>query len=177
MSRVRGPDAAQPLVAVERDAVGAQLLDPECLLEALAERERLGAQLGCPTVVAEGIGEVGGAQPGGVDVGLELTQRDRALGQDAVGVEHRVVRVLPALVREAGGAASRVLDEAVAIGVGRTVDPRQRALDVRPQLLDEGSIRRLPVVRIGQDDEEGGRVMAAVVARRRAPPSRAAISP
>ena len=45
--------------------------------------------------------QLGRVQLGLVDVALHLAQRDRRLGQRAVGMEHRVVRVLPALLHEA----------------------------------------------------------------------------
>ena len=109
---------ARPLVAVERDRVGAELLAPEAALEALRlQRLRAGAQLRASAVVAELRGQLGGAQLGLVDVALHLAQRDRRLGQRAVGVEDRVVRVLPALLHQAVAAAPRVLDEAVAVDV------------------------------------------------------------
>ena len=57
----------------------------------------------------------------GEDVALHLDQRDRSDGLGPVGVEDRIVAVLPALVGEAGCRPARVGDEAVAV---RSACPR-----------------------------------------------------
>ena len=84
----------------------------------------------------------GGEALGGIDIALHLDERDRPLGQAAVRVEDRIVGVLPALVRQPRLGSARVLDEAVAIEITSLVDPRQRALDGRPQLADQRHSRR-----------------------------------
>src|SRR5207247_10633734 len=75
------------------------------------------AQLAGAVGVADSLVRLGHAVLGCVHVGLHLGQGDRALGQAAVAVHHRVVGVIPALVGQAAGAVALVLDEAVAVGV------------------------------------------------------------
>ena len=86
-----------------------------------------------PARVSPSAGQFGGVVLGGVDVALHFAERDRALGQRAVVVEHRVVRVLPALAARAAVGRARVLDEAIAVGVAVAIDPGERRVDVRPE--------------------------------------------
>ena len=65
----------------------------------------------------ERAGDARAGEEGGVDVGLHLAERDRALGQRAVGVGDGIPTVLPALVRQPGLGHAAVLDEAVAVAV------------------------------------------------------------
>ncbi len=73
------------------------------------------------------------------------------------------MRVLPALVLQPTSRAARVLDEAVAVGVRRAVDPGERALDRRPQLAHEGAVAGALGVAAGQHDEQRRGIDAAVV--------------
>jgi len=103
------------LRAIEGEAVGTELLVPERLLElapqALGFQREPGRQLQVFPVRRQprrhAVGEV--------DVARHLAQRDRRLGERPVGVEHRVVGVLPALVAQAARAPAAVFDEAVAV--------------------------------------------------------------
>ena len=61
---------------------------------------------------------------GGVDVTLDLGQRDRAFGQRAVGVKDRVVGILPALIGEPLFGRAVIFDEAVAVRIaGPSIQP------------------------------------------------------
>ena len=168
MAGVGGAHPAGALVAVERQHVGAELLVPEGLVEAVAQLGGAAVHRGHLLVAAlEAAGDRGGGAPGGVGVGLHLDQRDRAAGERAVGVEDRVVAVLPALVDQAVGVLPAVLDEAVAVAVAVDLDPGQRRLDVGPELEHGGEIAGAVEVGAGQHDEERRRVDAAVVAAER----------
>ena len=76
---------------------------------------------------------------GGEDVTLHLGKRDRAFRKLAVGMEDRVVGILPALIGEPLLGRALIFDEAVAVGVAGTVDPAKRGLDRRPQLCAASS--------------------------------------
>ena len=76
----------------------------------------------------------------GVYVALHFDQRDRSLRHAAVGVEHRIDAVFPALVGEAALRRARVIEQAIAIGVTRAVDPMHRGPERRPQAVDEVEI-------------------------------------
>ena len=113
---IRGAHLASPLLAVERKRIGAELLAPERLLETLGERLGLGL---------EPLRDVGHAEPQrasrgelfcGVDIALDLGQRDVAFRELAVGMEDRVEGILPALVGEPLFGGALVFDEAVLSG-------------------------------------------------------------
>ena len=70
---------------------------------------------------------------GGVDVALDLRERDRSFRKPAVGMEHGIVRIFPALIGEPLLGRAVILDEAVAIAISRAVDPLQRGFERRPQ--------------------------------------------
>jgi len=57
---------------------------------------------------------------GGEYVGLNLCQRYGAIGKPAIGIE----RVLPSLIGETVFVCAGIFNEAVAIPVGRPIDPR-----------------------------------------------------
>ena len=182
--RVAGVGGAHPagaLLAVERQHVGAERLVPEALVEAGAE---LGGAAGhrrhLLVAALEAAGDGGGGAPGAVGVGLHLHQRHRAAGEGAVGVEDRVVAVLPALVDQAFGVLPAVLDEAVAVAVAVDLEPGERRLDVGPELEHGGEIAGAVEIGAGEDDEERRGVDAAVVAAegdlRAARPSRRSAS-
>ena len=95
--RVRGPHLAPPLLAVERQGVGGDLLAPEVLLEFLAQLLGLPLQLLGVIVLAEQAGQRGGRLARGVDVPLHLAEGDRTLHEPAVAVEDGIERVLPPL--------------------------------------------------------------------------------
>jgi len=78
-----------------------------------------------------------GGELRGVDVALNLAERDRSFGRSAVGVEDRIERILPALMEQPGRRAARVLEEAVAIRIAVAIDPVERRFDVRPKRTDE----------------------------------------
>ena len=152
--------AAGPLVAVERQRVGRELVAPERLLE--AARRSVGARrcaarrarARCPARVAS----AAACAPRRVDVALHLAQRDRPLGQRAVGVEDRVVRVLPALLHQPAAACG-----------GRTRRSRRRRGRRR------SSIQSSARSRFGQSRSMNAQVAGALGSTRR-PASRTAAS-
>ena len=164
---IRGPDRARLLLAIERQRVRAERRIPEAVVESVphrigARRPRRGA---CR--VAQQPGDQRRAAPRGVDVALELAERDRSVGEPAIGVKHRIVRVLPALVHEAFGRLPRVLDEAVGVEVAVALDPVDGGGDARPEGGDEVAVAGPLVVGRRQHDEERRRVVRAVVAPER----------
>ena len=163
MAGVGGDDAAGSLRAVERQRVDAEVAQPERLLEAGAKRRRLCRKRVRFAASASQPREAARAAPGRVHIPLNLTERDRAVGQAAILVEDRVVRVLPALLHEAVRRVPLVFDESVAVDVAVPVDPLQRRLNVRPDAIDQLAVAGPQVVLGGEDDEERRGVVAAVV--------------
>ena len=161
---VGGPHPAGPLVAVQGQGVGGQLLAPECLLEPLAQRLGLLRQLRGPVRPPQHGSQRRAGPPGGVDVALHLAQSDGAMRQRAVGVEDGVVGVLPPLVQQAIGRLPLILHEAVPVPVAVAVDPVQGGLDVGPQGVDEGPVAGALVVGASEQDEQRRGIDAAVVA-------------
>ena len=98
-----------------------------------------------------------------IDVALHLAERDRALRDRAVGVEDRVVGILPALIDQTLLVGAVILDEAVAIGIARPVDPAQRRFDVGPELAQRLDVAGVLGVEPGQHHEQRRRIHAAVI--------------
>ncbi len=71
---------------------------------------------------------------GGEHIALHLRKRDVALGELSVGMEDRVVRILPALIGEPCSVSALIFDKAVLVGIAGAVDPCERGLDRGPQL-------------------------------------------
>src|SRR5262249_33533127 len=106
LAGVGAAHAAGALGAVERERIGLDLRAPEARLEALGQQRGLRLERARAVVPSQPPRAARHRLLGAVDVGLHLRQRDRALGQAAVGVEDGVLGILPALVGEAllGGA-------------------------------------------------------------------------
>ena len=101
-----------------------------------------------------------------VHVRLRLGQRDRRLGDPAVGVLDRVAGVLPALVGQAAPGRVDVPDEAVAAAVRAVGEPADRGPQRRQQLPHRGRRQPPPPGVVQQRDPQRGRVDRAVVDRR-----------
>ncbi len=84
---VGGPHPADALRAVERDAVCAQLVDPEGLLELGPQLLRLRGEALGQRIVAERLGQRGRTPLRGEDVALDLAQRDRSFRKRPIGVK------------------------------------------------------------------------------------------
>ena len=86
------------LLPSKRQRVGGELFAPERLFEPLAAAVGAGrCNRRRSSWPSRAHGHLGRGAPGGVDVALHFAQRDRCLGQRAVGVEHGIERILPAL--------------------------------------------------------------------------------
>ena len=162
MPGVGGARTAERPVAVDGDAVEAEVLHPEPGLDPLAHGlgpliPDLGAR---PPQTAQH--ERHGAE-GGERVALHLRQRHRPLGKAAVLVEDRVNAVLPALVGKAGGGPAGIVDQAVLIGVAVALDPFGRRADGRPEPVDQRDIAGALQIGAGEGHVERRGVHAAVV--------------
>ena len=133
LSGIRAAHVARLLRAIERQRIGLELRAPERRLECFPKPHRLRFERGGLVEIAQSPRAFGGEVFGRVDVALDLGERNRSFRQPAVGVEDGVIRIFPALVGEALLGRAVILDEAVAVGISRAVDPRQRGFDRRPQ--------------------------------------------
>ncbi len=127
---------ALALLAVEGNDIAAERLAPEGLVESFGKALGLAPQPCRMVMLAKHLGGAGDRALGGIDIGLDLDQRDRPLCQSAIGVEDRVIGVLPALIEQALVGCPVIFDEAVAVAIAGTVDPAERRQDVRPQPLE-----------------------------------------
>src|SRR6202034_4449871 len=146
----------------------------EVAAEALAQVGGLALQAPCERLVAPHLtGQAGRAAPRVVHVALDLTGRDRPLGQRAVGELDRVPAVLPALVDQSGGrVAASVLDVPIAIGVPAGLDPGQRRTSMGLERADKLIVARPTVVLVKENQEQRRCVGAPVVRGVRALPAR-----
>ncbi len=151
-------------IAPERHRVVAQVLHPECRVEAGPEDGRLPLQPRGEVLLAAPAGEVGHAQLRFVDVALHLGQGDGCLHRPAGPITHRVPRILPALVQQAERRPALVFDEPVAVQVPVAVDPLEGGQGVRPQAVHEGHVTG-PGERLAEEDQpQRGGIDRAVVA-------------
>src|SRR5437867_1408736 len=123
--------------AIERKCVCGKFVRPETLFESSRQGFRLLRQIARSCIIAEELSQFGGRQLGSVNVALHFAQSDWSFGGRPVGVENRIVRVLPTLMDETEFRHASIFHEAVAIGVAIMIDPCERALDVRPNRLNE----------------------------------------
>src|SRR6266576_1133868 len=151
------------LSAIERECVCGKFVTPETLFESSEQSFRLFRQVACLCIVTEELSQFGRRQLGSVKVALHFAQSDWSFGRRTVGVENRIMRVLPTLMDETEFRLASVFHETVAIDVAIMIDPCKRALDVRPNRLNERAITRARVVRACEHDEKWGCVDAAVV--------------
>ena len=98
-------------------------------------------------------------------VPLHLDERDGRGRRRPVRERDPVVAVLPALVAEPLRRAARVLEEAVAVEVGVTVDPGERRLRGGQERVHRRGVAGPALVLREEDDEERRRVRRAVVGR------------
>ena len=150
---VRCPHAARALLAVERDRIGADVFAPERRLELFGKLAGLGIKRVAARGYAEPARRARRQALGRIDIALHFAQRDRSLRQRAVGVEDRVVGILPALVGEALFVGAAVFDETVMVGVARPVDPAQRRFDVGPELAQRFDVAGMLGIEPGQQHE------------------------
>src|SRR5262249_38643793 len=163
MAGVAGDHPTWAVVAVEREREHAFVLEPEVAVEVLAE---VGRALLAANLVGTPTGQPGDARHAAerrVRVRLHLGECDGRLRQTPVGVRDGVVRVLPPLVDQAVCGAALVGEVATVVAVGVTLDPRQRRLRSRPQLVDQRPVRRALQVLAEQQEEQRRRVDAAIV--------------
>src|SRR5262245_21019788 len=78
-------------------------------------------------------------------------------------MENRIMGVFPALLNQPCWRMPRVLNESISIDIAVLVDPIERALNIRPDLLDEGKITGAPVVRAGEHDKQRRGIDTAVI--------------
>src|SRR5690606_9714515 len=154
------------LVPVQAERVVAAIGDPEGGVEAGLAFGGAAAQPLGVVVVAEGVGQVGARQLGGVGVTLDLGQRDRRVGAMAVRVVDAVAAVLPALVEPAAIGVPAVFDEAVAVEIAVPVDPGQRRVGGGKQGADDIGVGAPAQCLAEQHDEQRRGVHRAVAGAR-----------
>src|SRR5258708_39951979 len=98
---MRGAHPARIFRTVERQRVSSDLRTPERAFEMPGEAARFGVELARGGVISHPPRAMRRHALGGVDIALHFGERDRAFRQPAVGMEHRVVGILPALIDEA----------------------------------------------------------------------------
>src|SRR2546428_6347706 len=101
--------------AVQREGVELDVRKPEALFDRGAQLSRALPPSSCRVAVAAALCKRGHRAQCGIDIALHFDERDRPLGEAAVGMKYRIDAVLPSLVGETGRACGRVIDEAVAI--------------------------------------------------------------
>ena len=150
-------------VRITRQREPVLVAEPELVDHPLAHRVGLEVAVRRGRVVVEVARQLGTRPVRGVHVGLHLDQRDGQPGQPAVREAHRVPRVLPTLVDQAGGRGALRLDEPVTGEVAVLLDPVDGVVD-RGKEAGEILPGRTPAQQLARhDDEQGGDVGRPVV--------------
>src|SRR5215475_9588453 len=100
------------LIAVERESEGSELLVEEVLIEQATHRIRLRSEFTGSRFILKPPRDGVSRSPRRIDIGLNLHQGDRSLGQRPILVKNGVMAVFPALVDEAVLVLPCILDEA-----------------------------------------------------------------
>ena len=111
------------LVSIERVDIKSQFLIPEGVVEPLEQSGSLGTQRLRAVRLSERLENLSHADPGTVDVALQLAQRLRPLHKRAIGIHDRIARILPGHVLVADWGARLVLLKPIAVAVAVFVDP------------------------------------------------------
>ena len=82
-------------------------------------------------------------------------------------MKDRVEGILPALIGEPLLGGALIFDEAVTVGIARTIDPAQPGLDRRPQLGQRFLVAGALDIEAGEQHEQRRRIDAAVILRER----------
>ena len=150
-------------IAIEGQGIGADRVAPEGRMEAEAQVQGLLKQ-GLRLAMAIKSAQDPGHRPAGaVGVGLHLTQGDRPLGVTPVGVVHRIVGILPALVAQAPLGRTAIAQKTIEAGRLRGPDPGHGGLQGRQQTGDEAPIGAALEVIARQHHEQRRGVHRAVV--------------
>ena len=165
MTHVRAEAVDGTLVAVqaEREVPAIEVLDPEVLVEPTLQVVRTRLERRRQLSVARFRRAVPSSDERGVDVPLDLAQRNRRGRERPVAEPHRIPRILPTLVLQPTVGRSLIFDVAVAVLVAIVVDPLQGRIGGRQQRVDLVAPIAPPRQFTNQHDEEGRRVRSAVV--------------
>src|SRR5262249_38179369 len=117
MPRVGGNCQHLLFLAVQRKGVKAYFVIPESFVEPFEQCRGLGPQLPSSAGIAQLFEYFRHAQPGVIDIALQLAERFWPPDQGPVGIDHAVSRILPAHVLIADRRAGLILLESVAITV------------------------------------------------------------
>src|SRR5690242_17476527 len=132
MSSVGAANRAMFLLAVQGESVHAEVRAPEPFLKLGPQPAGCFTQIARKLVVTQCACQKGSFQASRIRITLHLAKRDRPVGQPSVGVEDRIVRILPALLDETMRRPSVVFDETIAIEISIAIHPFQSTADVRP---------------------------------------------
>src|SRR5215471_18728854 len=114
-------------------------------------------------MMTEHVRQLSGTQLCFVHVALDFTQRDRGWGQRSVGMENRIIRILPPLVGQTACRALTIIDEPVSVTITIGIDPRQGSLDIRPKPRDKVPVSGALVVMAGQNEPERCRINRSII--------------
>src|SRR5437867_2444365 len=101
MTGIRAAYAALVLFAVQRQCVHCDLRAPEALLEALLDAAGGVSERARAVAVPQHFCQLGSRHECSIGVTLDFAERNGSFGKPPIGVEHGVMRILPALLNQA----------------------------------------------------------------------------
>ena len=145
--------------------VETQLLIPEGLVEPFEERCGFPSQIRCTAEHAEFIEYFRHAQPGVIDIALQLAERLRSLDKRSVRINHTVSGILPAHILVADRRAGLIFLESIAVAITVIVYPGQASLRGLKMPIQQRLVARCPPGRMECDQIERRRIGRAVIWR------------
>src|ERR1700730_12898592 len=163
MAGIRGDGEDFLLIAVERISIKAEFVIPKCRVEPFKQGGCLCTTFLRTVAFAERVKQLGHADPGAVNITLELAECLRSLHQRAVRIDDAVAGILPSHVLITGRRSRLVLLEAITIAVAIIVDPRQADLDGLQMPLQQSLVASCAPSRVQGDQIERRGVGSAII--------------
>src|SRR5262249_49982754 len=120
---------ALPLLAIQSNGVGGNVVAPERRFESLSKYFGVPPKVTPALRVPKLVCRLGNSCLSGVYICLHLAKCNGTFCKRTVGMKHGIVRVFPALLDEASGRPAVVLDESVPVLIAVTIDPLERQFD------------------------------------------------
>src|SRR5690606_1082 len=125
-----------PLAGIEPEGDASLLFHPEILVEALLEHARLPPQLAPLPPLSQDDRQRRHVLKRGVVVTLHLTRSERRVHLASLLIDHRVLAVLPSLVRRPQLGFGQVFQIPIPIAITILAGPGENALSRRPVVAD-----------------------------------------
>src|SRR5579863_2309547 len=151
------------LAAIERHRIKALFFKPKIAVKTSFDLLRPVFEIVLRRFLPQETRKAGHSQVSAEDIPLSLDEGDRRLGKGSVGMEHRIMGVLPTLVGESLLRSLGIFDIAVLVQVPKISDPLQGRQGVGKELSRQRKVGGPFDIPGEEDQKEGGRIDAAKI--------------